>query len=79
MKHPENRAALKWFMRELMLHEQGVKSGHAKIMVDIVDGKVHNLEPGERILIRNCKELEEAKESITAGGRLDLRRTHTPA
>lgn len=59
MTHPENKAALMWFARELRRHEQGLRSGHAKITVDIVDGKVHKLEPGERILMAHCKEMEE--------------------
>jgi hypothetical protein len=51
MKFNENKATLIWLSEELRKHES--KKGHATIVIEVMDGKAHRIEPGEKILVQN--------------------------
>lgn len=50
-KHVENKLALVWFSEELRKYEQQGKS-HARIVVEIVDGKAQKRESTEKGLFQ---------------------------
>ena len=50
MTQNENKLALVWFSEELRKYEEG--KSHARILIEIVDGKAHKRESTEKGLFK---------------------------